>query len=490
MKTYAAIASVDDALDGNSSYAQILTFIDGPKDIVDFGCGPGNLARLLSERGSSITGVDVNPDHAAMAQEYCASVITADLESASLADLFPTQRFDVAIFADILEHLRNPERVLAGVTAILRPGGCVIASIPNVAHGAVRLSLLEGEFDYQSIGILDDTHVRFFTRRSMEAFFEKAGLVIENVSRTIAPIFEPSGTLVPAIDPASVSDAIKEQLRNDPDSETLQFIVKAMPASTAPRSVAKRRVARLERRVQDLEAELNKAKIELNQKLTVPSQLHHESVLQRLHEVTLELESAQETAASAVQASIEYRERLDSTLSEMHKNLEHNARLTGEIQILASSMEIAGAERSKLEILLSNANEAIEFERERGKKRDEQHEHLHAVLQHELEQLKQRTIERDQFRADRDTLTERLKTAQSEIEALGNYLAGIENRETQAVEAKESELRALKAEMREAVIRADYAEYFLEEMRKSKFWQLRNVWFRFKKVFGVSTDIP
>src|SRR5690348_8863999 len=108
LKTYAALTPSDElALEANSSYAQILSLIDGRKTVVDFGCGPGNLARFLAMRGCSIVGVDINPDHARMAREYCEDVLVADLDSASLSDLFPVQRFDVAVFADILEHLRD-----------------------------------------------------------------------------------------------------------------------------------------------------------------------------------------------------------------------------------------------------------------------------------------------------------------------------------------------------------------------------------------------
>jgi len=286
LKSYPPLAPMDESsLDVNTSYAQILHFVEGSPKVVDFGCGPGNLARFLAQRGCSVFGVEINPDSGGLAREYCADVLIADLETASPLKLFPTERFDVAIFADILERLRKPERLLAETLRILGPGGYVIASIPNIAHGAVRLAMLKGEFNYEGIGALDEAHLRFFTRKTMETLFERAGFFIEDIAHTTAPIFGSSGVMVPALERADFSDEITAKIAAEPDSDTLQFIVKAVPAasSEARQAENQRKNAALALQVRELEEKLKAAEAELSEKLDAPTREHFAEVQNQLH---------------------------------------------------------------------------------------------------------------------------------------------------------------------------------------------------------------
>src|SRR5207248_223417 len=89
-----------------------------------------------------------------------------------------------------LEHLTDPERVLRKVRDFLVPGGYIVASIPNIAHGSIRLELLSGEFRYREIGLLDETHVRFFTRDGVEELFARSGYLIAEMQRSLAGIFD------------------------------------------------------------------------------------------------------------------------------------------------------------------------------------------------------------------------------------------------------------------------------------------------------------
>jgi len=228
-KTYPEMETFNEG-DPNSSYEMMLAFVEPSMRVLDLGCGPGSFARQLVARGCTVTGVDVNPEHALSARAYCADVRLADLENVALEELFPVERFDAAICADILEHLRNPNRLLGEIAKVLAPGGALLASIPNIAHGAVRLALLAGNFDYQPFGILDDTHVRFYTLKSAVALLEDAGYRIEAISRTTAPIFDPAAFLVPMVAREDFLDAA-ERVEADPESTTLQFVIKAKPAS-------------------------------------------------------------------------------------------------------------------------------------------------------------------------------------------------------------------------------------------------------------------
>jgi len=93
----------------------------------------------------------------------------------------------VIVCADVLEHLADPARILASVREWLAPGGVLLVSVPNVANAAVRLSLLAGRFEYAEKGILDRTHLRFFTRKSGKTLIEKAGFRVVRIRATPVP---------------------------------------------------------------------------------------------------------------------------------------------------------------------------------------------------------------------------------------------------------------------------------------------------------------
>ena len=112
-------------------------------------------------------------------------MIVADLDQAA-PRLQGT--FDAIVYGDVLEHLNDPLPILVGLNLALAVGGRVIVSVPNVAHLWVRLSLLLGRWDYADRGILDRTHLRFFTRRSFAAFLRDAGLSVEEMVATPVPL--------------------------------------------------------------------------------------------------------------------------------------------------------------------------------------------------------------------------------------------------------------------------------------------------------------
>jgi len=152
---------------------------------LDVGAADGFLAELLTRQGWQVTALERDPAQAAKARGRCHEVIVADLDSAA-----PRLEgaFDAIVYGDVLEHLSDPLPVLVALNRSLAPGGRVIVSVPNVAHLWVRLSLLLGRWDYGDRGILDRTHLRFFTRRSFLRFLGDAGLDIEELVATPVPL--------------------------------------------------------------------------------------------------------------------------------------------------------------------------------------------------------------------------------------------------------------------------------------------------------------
>ena len=225
---------VGGAPDSNTSLDLLVGAIGERKRVLDVGCAGGYLGHVLQSRQCDTVGIDINPKAAEDARKYCSRVVVADLDAAPIKDLVGDDTFDVIVFADILEHLRNPLRLLDDARSLLREGGYAVISLPNIAHGAVRLALLNGSFDYQELGILDDSHMRFFTRKSAEELFLAAGYRLEDIGRTNVPLFSESN-LVPEVREQDFSADAIAAIRRDPECETLQFILRAYPLSNETR---------------------------------------------------------------------------------------------------------------------------------------------------------------------------------------------------------------------------------------------------------------
>ncbi len=160
---------------------------DGTGVVLDVGCSTGYLAAELKRCGYRVYGVEAAPDAAREAARYCDRVWTADLDLLEALDC--GRIFDVLVFADVLEHTRDPEGNLKKLLPYLRDDGRVICSLPNVANWRIRLSLLLGRFDYTPVGILDESHIRFFTRRTAERMMSRLGLRIDRMM--VTPSFLP-----------------------------------------------------------------------------------------------------------------------------------------------------------------------------------------------------------------------------------------------------------------------------------------------------------
>jgi O-antigen biosynthesis protein len=158
--------------------------------VLDIGCGAGRLGEAIKARqNAEVVGIERDEAAAAVARMRLDEVIVGDVEQLALD--FPPGSFDAIVCADILEHLREPERLLQQARSWLAPGGRLVASIPNIRHNSVVRSLLEGNWTYEPAGLLDRTHLRFFTRREVEKLFHRAGFAIDVLRWVGSPIDDP-----------------------------------------------------------------------------------------------------------------------------------------------------------------------------------------------------------------------------------------------------------------------------------------------------------
>ena len=161
----------------------VLGRTDPGDHILDAGTSTGYLARQLVAAGRRVDGAELDPMAAVAAKEVCESVWVGDLSALDPAEL--PRNYDLILFADTLEHLPDPPAVLRKLRTRLEPGGQLVVSLPNVANWAIRLSLLAGRFRYTERGILDRTHLRFYTKRTAAEMVEQGGFRVTSVAGSI-----------------------------------------------------------------------------------------------------------------------------------------------------------------------------------------------------------------------------------------------------------------------------------------------------------------
>lgn len=160
----------------------ILSLLGKNQQVLDLGCASGYLGR--HDGGKNIFyGLESNPEAAEQARKtgYYQGVVNKDLAAIAEKD-FTGQTFDIIIAADILEHLENPQKILTFLGEnLLKKEGRIIISLPNIAHLTIRLKLLTGKFPLQETGILDKTHLHFYTLKTARDLIENSDLKIEKV---------------------------------------------------------------------------------------------------------------------------------------------------------------------------------------------------------------------------------------------------------------------------------------------------------------------
>lgn len=164
----------------SETHHYLLTQIPGGSVVLELGSASGYITKILKDRGCTVDAIELNPNDAAKAQPYCRAMVVGSIED---PDNFSSLcgPYDLILMADVLEHLRAPEKVLPLLRQRLSKDGMALVSLPNIAFWKMRLELLRGRFEYTDMGLLDRSHLRFFTRRSGENMFAKAGFRVEQV---------------------------------------------------------------------------------------------------------------------------------------------------------------------------------------------------------------------------------------------------------------------------------------------------------------------
>jgi len=213
----------------------LLAVMPAAKRVVEVGCSRGALARAYKQRhpDSHYLGIEIDPAYAAEARNHCDEVRVANIEalisSGAFSDLPAAQCW---VFGDTLEHLQDPWLVLRSLHGGLDPQGCVCACIPNMQHWSIQLRLNGGLIEYADSGLLDRTHLRWFSRLTMVQLFESSGYQIASLQPRIFPH--------PQLQRAcALIGQLASQIGHDPeqairDAQPLQYVIKARPMPVSP----------------------------------------------------------------------------------------------------------------------------------------------------------------------------------------------------------------------------------------------------------------
>ena len=170
------------------SYGKIAQHIPDGARVLDIGCATGSFGLALKvERSCEVTGIEVDAKAAAKATSRGLDVLLADVQSSALAQVVEGRRFDVIVLADVLEHLLEPRALLFQLHEVLVPGGRVLVSVPNITHVDIQLMLAQDNWQYRSSGLLDRTHLRFFSVGTFSEMASACGFDLVAMERVIVP---------------------------------------------------------------------------------------------------------------------------------------------------------------------------------------------------------------------------------------------------------------------------------------------------------------
>jgi len=222
MSKYNVALNIED----RNSLTLLLKRIKSGSTVLEFGCANGRMTSYMkNEMGCRVYAVELDANAAKDAEPHTEKLIVGNIDTLEWMEEYGNIRFDYIIFADVLEHLYDPQKILTICLSLLKEEGSILVSVPNTAYNSIIIELINGQFTYRPTGLLDDTHIRFFTRQSFEKLAEKCGLHIAYESAVfLPPISSEFGDSY-----STVPSQIASILKNRPDGEAYQLIYELRP---------------------------------------------------------------------------------------------------------------------------------------------------------------------------------------------------------------------------------------------------------------------
>lgn len=217
----------------NNAHTMAFEFVEKVADgrflhILEVGCSTGYFGSALKAAGHTVWGIEPNQASASLASQNLDQVFVGLVED--FIKTYPDKKFDVITFGDVLEHIAEPSEVLNQCHSLLVEGGAIVASVPNVAHIAIRAMLLEGRWEYGDLGILDRTHLRFFTKQTIEELFYDSQFAVVEISGVKLAAEAAAGASKILLNPSAATCV--ENFASDDCKYDFQYVLLAVPAGT------------------------------------------------------------------------------------------------------------------------------------------------------------------------------------------------------------------------------------------------------------------
>ena len=206
----------------NNTHTLLIRFVGTDQRVLELGAASGYITEVLKSRGCTVTAVEFDPEAVDELGKVADRAIIGNLNDPAVLDAAPGP-FDVVLAGDVLEHLLDPLAVLRKCIGRLAPDGRVVISVPNVSHSSLALALVHGGWRYTETGLLDRTHIYFFTYDGLLGVLSDAGLIVTGIERIVAGPFDTEQELSSGdFDPGLVAQAFGR-----PEAMTYQFVVSA-----------------------------------------------------------------------------------------------------------------------------------------------------------------------------------------------------------------------------------------------------------------------
>lgn len=215
------------ALDADSGPARVVRMVGNEKRVLEIGAGPGSITKLLTHVSNCrVTALDIDDDSIKRLASHCEHAYKTDLNNPNWPQvLVGSDKFDVVVAADVLEHVYQPQSVLTAMKDFLNEDGYIVISLPHVGHSVIHACLFDENFEYNDFGLLDKTHIRFFGIKNIQKLFEDARLKIIHAEFVVR---KPEHTEFAKLW-VKTSKELRDVLTKNPYGLVYQVIVKAVP---------------------------------------------------------------------------------------------------------------------------------------------------------------------------------------------------------------------------------------------------------------------
>ena len=353
--------------DKNNSHMGLAVRIKPQQRVLELGCSSGYLSKYLKEElGCHIVGVEIDRDALQQAEPFCEQTVVADLDNDAWLTEIEGQQFDVVLCADVLEHLKNPAAMLASLKPFLHVDSRLIASVPNVAHATVRLELMQGHFDYESLGILDNTHLHFYTRDGFISLLMQAGYKCSDISYTTYDMADEAIEQHLANAGLEVTEAACELL-HAPDAVAYQFIAEARPVSDGmaqqqlPQPLSPKPLVSSGAAYHEKQEKIDR----LEHQLVIEREQHQQHILQLAAQGN-NTQQQKKLFKNGHKKTHETDDTLFELAGQLHQERVRNSDLSSQVKQLEDRVTYLANDAQRLEQVLQRVHEKISYRLVRG----------------------------------------------------------------------------------------------------------------------------